>query len=68
MLEEIAIGDRLVMAGKDGKPERVVEVTGVMARADGPAYEVRPLTSKRARFVATAELYRVAPLAKVGGA
>lgn len=62
MNEQISVGDRLVMNGADGKPEAVVEVTGVMQRADGPAYEVRPLRSKRARFVATSELGVVRPV------
>ncbi len=61
MEESISIGDRLVMNGADGKPEKVVEVTGIVHRADGPSYEVRPLGSKRARFVATAELGRIRP-------
>ncbi len=61
MSEAMELGERVVMVGEDGRPERVAEVTGITNRADGVAYEVRPLGSKRARFVATSELYRLRP-------
>ena len=35
MEEQIVIGDRVVQVGADGKPERVVEVCGVLAEVPG---------------------------------
>lgn len=60
MEEQIEIGTRVVRVGADGKPERVVEVCGVLHRESGTAYEVRAPGAKRvSRDVAGSELRRI---------
>lgn len=63
MEEQIVIGDRVVQVGADGKPERVVEVCGVLLREGGATYEVRVPGAKRvSRDVAGSELRRIGGL------
>lgn len=60
MEEQIEIGSRVVQVGEDGKPERVVEVCGVLHRESGTAYEVRVPGAKRvSRDVPAGELRRI---------
>lgn len=61
METQISIGDVVVSVGADGKPERLVEVRGVISRAEGQTYEVGVPGAKRSRTVTRAELLRLVP-------
>jgi len=67
MEEQIVIGDRLAVAGADGKPEAIVEVTGIVSRESGVTYEVRRVGSKRRpKPTHAAELFRLRVMADPG--
>ncbi len=59
MEEQILIGDRVVIAGADGRPERLVEVVAVISRAEGSSYEVRVPGAKRKHVVEASEVFRL---------